>query len=125
MQILNCITLHGEFIFLSLTQYQIENFAHKVRVKNIARGRNCPDVTILDSLLGLCRLSFFLNRFVFLPFFFVFLSFLFLCFLFLFILSFCLFALLSRHHVDQMSEGSEVSKVALCVKILKWRLLTD
>ena len=26
----------------------------------------------------------------------------------------------SPHHSDQMSEGSQVSKVTLCVKILKW-----
>ena len=35
-------------------------------------------------------------------------------------LSFCLFVFLFRHHFDQMSEGSEVSKVTLCVKIQKW-----
>ena len=29
-----------------------------------------------------------------------------------------------KHHSDQMSEGSQVSKVALCVKILKWHSLT-
>ena len=28
------------------------------RHKNIARVRNCPDVTILNCLLGLCQLSF-------------------------------------------------------------------
>ena len=27
----------------------------------------------------------------------------------------------SPHHPDQMSEGSQVSKVTLCVKILKWQ----
>ena len=31
----------------------------------------------------------------------------------------------SAHHSDQMSEGSQVSKVTICVKILKWRLLTE
>ena len=34
------------------------------------------------------------------------------------------FSYLSAHHSDQMSEGSQVSKVTLCVKILKWRSLT-
>ena len=73
--------------------------------KNIARVRNCPDVTILDSL-GLCI-------FVALPFcHVVFLS----CCLFV-MLSFCLFVFLSGHHCDQMSEGSRVSKVTLCVKM--------
>ena len=43
--------------------------------------------------------------------------FVFLCFVFL---SFCCFVFLSGYHCDQMSEGSEVSKVTLCVKILKW-----
>jgi len=40
-------------------------------------------------------------------------------------LSFCLFVFLSRHHSDQMSEGSEVSKVTLCVEILKWQSVTQ
>ena len=31
----------------------------------------------------------------------------------------------SPHHPDQMSEGSQVSKVTLCVKILKWQSLTQ
>ena len=30
----------------------------------------------------------------------------------------------SPHYSDQMSEGSQVSKVTLCVKILKWQWLT-
>ena len=30
----------------------------------------------------------------------------------------------SAHHSDQMSEGAQVSKVTLCVKILKWHPLT-
>ena len=42
----------------------IHNF--EVHMKNIARVRNCPDVTILNSLLALCLLSFCL--FVFLSF---------------------------------------------------------
>ena len=46
----------------------------KKDLKNIASVRNCPDVTILNSLIGLCLLSFCL--FVFLTFcLFVFLSF--------------------------------------------------
>ena len=32
---------------------------------------------------------------------------------------FCLFVFSSRHHSDQMSKGAQVSKVILCVKILK------
>ena len=39
-------------------------------------------------------------------------------------LSFCLSVFLSRHHSDQMSEGSQVSKVTLCVEVLKWRSVT-
>ena len=57
-------------------------------MENIARVRNCPEVTILNSLFGSC--------------FFVF------------------FVFLSRHHSNQISEGSQVSKVTLCVKIQKW-----
>ena len=57
---------------------------------NIARVQNCPDVTRLNSLFGLRLLSF------------------------------CLFVFLSWQHSDQMSEGSQVSKVTLCVKIQKW-----
>ena len=30
----------------------------------------------------------------------------------------------SAHHPDQMSDGSQVSKVTLCVEILKWHLAT-
>ena len=54
---------------------------------------------------------------------FVFLSF---CGLFVF-LFFCLFVFLSWHHSDQMSEGSQVSKVTLCDQILnlKWHPVTD
>ena len=94
------------------------------RSKNITRVRNCPDVAILSSLFGLCLSSFCL--FVVLPSsllsfcLFVFLSF---C-LFVF-LSFCLYVFLSRHHSDEMSEGLEVSKVTICVKILKWHPVTD
>ena len=46
--------------------------------------------------------------------FFVFLSFYILVFL-----HFCLFVFLLGHHSDQMFEGSQVSKVTLCVQILK------
>ena len=31
----------------------------------------------------------------------------------------------SPHYPDQMSEGYQVSKVTLCVKILKWHLITQ
>ena len=41
-----------------------------------------------------------------------------LTFVFSFVL-FCFFVFLSRHNSDQMSEGSQVSKVAVCVQILK------
>ena len=62
--------------------------------KNITRVRNCPDVKILNSLFGLLS-------FVLLP-----------CCIFvmmsLVFLSFCVFVFLSRHHVDQMCEGSQV-----------------
>ena len=38
---------------------------------------------------------------------------------------FCLFVLLSRRHSDHISEGSQVSKVTLCVKNLKWHWPTE
>ena len=50
--------------------------------KNIARVRNCPDVTILNSLFGFCRFVFYL---------FVFLSVSFLPFYLFVLLSFCLY----------------------------------
>ena len=75
-----------------------------------------------------CHFLSFFCIFVFLYFcIFVFLSFylsVFLSFCLFVLLSFCLFVFLSRHHSDQMPEGSEVSKVALCAKILKWHSLT-
>ena len=50
---------------------------------------------------------------------FVFLS---LClFVFLVFLSHCISVSQSRHHSDQMSEVSQVSKITLCVQILKWQ----
>ena len=92
----------------------------QVSPKNIARVQNCPDVTILNSLFVLCffvSLSFCL--FVFLSLcLFVFLS---LCFCPLVFLSFCIFVFLCRHHADQVSEGSQVSKVTICVEIPKWQ----
>ena len=103
------------------------NIFYILELKNIARVRNCPDVTTLDSFFGLCLLSFCL--FVFLSFcIFVFLSFrlfVFLSFCLFDFLSFCLFVFLSRHQADQMSERSQVSKVTLCVKIQKWQWLTQ
>ena len=51
--------------------------------------------------------------------------FVFLCFCLFVFLSFCLMVFLSGHHADQISEGSEVSKVTLCVKILKWRWVSQ
>ena len=64
-------------------------------ILNIARVRNCPDVTILT---------------LFFVFVFFHLSF---CFFFLI---FCLFAFSSRHHSDHMPEGSQVSKVSFPFK---------
>ena len=58
---------------------------------------------------------------------FVFLSFCFFDFLYFCIfvfLSLCLSVILSRHHSDEMSDGSQVSKVTLCVEILKWQWVT-
>ena len=60
-------------------------------------------------------LSFYLFIVLFFLSFFVFLS----CCLFV-MLSFCLFVLL--YFCPDMSEGCQVSKVTLCVKVLKWRL---
>ena len=40
-------------------------------------------------------------------------------------LSFCFSVFLSRHHSDQMSEGSQLSMVTLCVKIQKWQSVTQ
>ena len=71
--------------------------------KNIARVQNCPDVTILNTLSGLCLLYFCL---------FFFLSF---C-LFVFS-SFCLFIAL----MIKCLKGSQVSRVTLCAEILKWQ----
>ena len=114
---------------LVMNQKEYKNICLQENKKNIARVRNCPDITILNSLSGL--LVVFSNGlfvvflslclFVFLSFcFFVFLSF---CpFVFL---SFVFLSFLSRHHPDQMSEGSQVSKVTLCVKILKWQSVSE
>ena len=89
-------------------------------IKNIARVRNCTDVTILNYLFGLCLLSF--SLYVFLSFcLFVFMSF-FCLFVFYVFLSFSFFVDLSA---DQVSEGSQVSNVTLCVKIQKWHSVTD
>ena len=90
--------------------------------------QNCPHFTILNYLLFsyiLCFCAFVLLCFcvfMFLCFcvFCVFLSF--LCFLSF--LSFWLFVFLSKHHSDQMSEESQVSKITLCVKIQKWHSAT-
>ena len=94
--------------------------------KNIARVQNCPDVTILNSLSVLCLFVFFpFCLFIFVVFLyfclFVFLSVCLFCLFVSFVfLSFCLFVFLSFClDSDQMSEGSQVSKVTLCVKILK------
>ena len=99
--------------------------------------RNCPDIN--NTKLSSWSLSLFLFAF-FCPF-----VFLFFCFFLSFcLLSFCLFlfaffvllsfffwffsffliVFLSRHHADQISEGSQVSQVTLCVKIQKWQSVT-
>ena len=99
-------------------------------IKNIARVRNCADVSILNSLFVLLLLSFCIfDFFAFLSFcvlafciFFVFLSSNFLPFFCCLFLSFCLFV---RNHSDYMSEGSQISKVALYVPIQKWYWLTE
>ena len=45
--------------------------------------------------------------------------------IFLVCLSFSLFCVfVSGHHSDQMSEGSQVSKVTICVQIIKWHSMT-
>ena len=65
----------------------------KKNKENIARVQNCPDVTIFNSLFGLCHLSFCLFLFIFLSFcLFVFLSFWLFVFLYFFV---CL----SRHQI--------------------------
>ena len=78
-------------------------------LKNIARVRNCPDVTILNSLFGLC-LSVFLS-FFFLPFrlFVFFCKFFFCLFVFLsfcFFLSFCLDIMLIKCQKGVKSQKS-------------------
>ena len=52
------------------------------------------------------------------------LSFVFLSFCLRLFCLFCLFVFLSRHHSDQMSDCSQVSKVTLCVNIQKWHSVT-
>ena len=109
---------------------RLKKISKKAPSKNITRVQNCPDVTILNSLFSLCLLYFVFLSFSIISFcllsmiFFVFFSssfflFLYFChgaFLSSFfcsfaILTFCIFVFLSRHHADQMSEGSQVSKV--------------
>ena len=85
--------------------------------ENIARVQNYPVVAKLNSLFGL--------SFVFLLFCLFFYIQVFLSFCLFVFLSFCLFVFLSRHHSDQMSQWSQVSKVTLCVKILKWHSLSQ
>ena len=79
----------------------------------------CPFALLPFCFLVL--LSFF--PFVLLPF----CLFVFLYFCLFVFLSFCpcLYVFLSRHHSDEMSEGLEVSKVTICVKILKWHPVID
>ena len=76
-------------------------------IKNMARVRNCPAITILNLF---CLFSLYVYASMHL---FITLSFL-----------SCL-SLLSWHRSDQMYQGSQVSKVNLCVKILKWHWLTE
>ena len=79
----------------------LASFQHIKKAKNITKVRNCTDITI-------CLFVLFI--------FFSFCLFVFLSFCILVFSSFCLF--------DQMSEGSQVSEVTLCVKIQKWQWLT-
>ena len=133
-----------------------ESIVQKVQIskQNIARVRNCPDVTLFLVFVSenfclfvfhlFVNLSFVLSSFclifccLFCPFYllcflclFVFLSlclFVFLPFCNFVILFFCLFDLLSfRLFVTliKVSEGSQVSKGTICVKILKWLSLTE
>ena len=67
-------------------------------MENSARVRNCPDITILNSLSVFC---------------------LFLLFVFFF-----LFVFLCGHHIDQISDRPQVSKVTLCFQIIKWHSVT-
>ena len=80
-----------------------------MKVKNIARVRNCPDVAILNSLFGLRLLSFVFLSFIFLSLLscclVVFLHFCILSFCLFVFLSFCLFTLWS----NVLSKGSQVS----------------
>ena len=98
------------------------------------KHRNCPDVTILNSLVCLCFCCLLLVFFVvvsFVPFvsflslFFAIFVFFFLVFLSFVFLSFCLFVFLSGHHCDHVCEGSQVSNVTLCVKIQTWHWVSD
>ena len=83
----------------------------------------CPYIANFCHLvfLSFC-LSVFLSFCLF--FFLSFCLFVFLSFCLFVFLPFCLFVFLSWHHSDQMSEGSQVLKVTLCVKILKWQSMT-
>ena len=100
----------GIFVFLPFGHFVFLSFCHFV-------FSSC----YLFVLLYFCI-------FIFLYFFLGFVVLLFCLFvscLFVFV-SFCLFAsFFSRHFADQMSEGPEVSKVTLCVKILKWHPVTQ
>ena len=126
-------------IFICITTQIFARTLPESCKQNIARVQNCPDVTILNCLLCLCQLSFCLFVFssicLFLYFclfclfvslslcLFVFLSFLsfrLFCLFCLFVFfCLCLFVFLSGHHSDQMSGGSWVSKVIICVEISK------
>ena len=41
------------------------------------------------------------------------------------LLKFSCFSHFSRHHSDQMSEGSQVSKVTICIQIQKWQWVSE
>ena len=75
--------------------------------QNIAKVRNCPDITIIYSCFILFVFSFILS------------------FWSIHIVLYCyLFVFLSSHHADQICEGSQVSYFTPCVQILNWQLKT-
>ena len=100
-------------------------------IKNIARVSFCLFVFLPFLFLSFCLFTFLslCLFFVFWPFcLFVLLSFtlfVFYSFCLLLFLSFCLLLFLSKHYSDQLSKGPQVSKVTLCVQILKWRSVSE
>ena len=117
-------SIHFEIIYKRLSNLRTSSWGSYSVKKKHRKSAKLP--WRHNIKLSFCSLSFCLL--VFLSFcIFVFSSFclfVFLSFCLFVFLSFCLSVFLSRHHSDQMSEGSEVSKVTLCVKVLKWHPLS-